>query len=237
MFVYINNLIIFSISLDEYIDHLHKVFTFLQENELKINLEECSFFLTEVKILRHMSSAKGLSPLNDKVKFISQCLPLKNLKQVRSFLGVVLYYRKYIMNFAMIAKPLYQLLKKDELFCWTEECTIVFHTLKKKIIETPILTAPNYSSPFIIRTDASRNGQGDVLSQWDKDCVEVPIYFESRSLFNSELNYSITDLEEKAVYYCVQKFKTYILLLQWFILIINHLYIYSLKENQLTVVI
>jgi len=81
MFVYINDLIIFSISLDEYIDHLHKVFTILKENEL-INLENCSIFQTAVKILRHISSAKGLSPLNDKVKFISQCLPLKILKQV-----------------------------------------------------------------------------------------------------------------------------------------------------------
>ena len=210
MFVYIDDLIIFSKSLDEHICHLHKVFTILQENELKINLEKCSFFKTEVKILGHLLSTKGLSPLNDKVKVISQWLPPKNLKQVRSFLGAVSYYRKFIKNFAMIAKPLYQLLKKDAPFCWTEDCTNSFHLLKNKLIEAPILTAPNYSKPFIIRTDASRDGLGGVLLQKNQDGIEVPIYFESRTLSNSELNYSITDLEGKAVYHCVQKFKPYI---------------------------
>jgi len=103
----------------------------------------------------------------------------------------------------MISKPLYNLLKKDVPFVWNNNCTIAFESLKEKLITAPILSSPDFSKPFIIRTDTSLDRVGGVLLQMSDQNIEVPIYFESRTLTPAELNYSVTDLEGTAVYYCV----------------------------------
>ena len=118
--------------------------------------------------------------------------------------------RKFIEKFEQTAKPQFQLLKKDIPFYWSLECNLLFSELKLKLTVVPILVPLDYSKPFIIRTDASRDGLGGVLLQRYEDDVEKPIYFESRSLSNSKENYCIRDLEGKAVYHCVKKFKAYI---------------------------
>jgi len=210
VFVYIDDLVIFSNSFEQHLLHLEKVFKILAENGLKVNFEKCSFFKEEVELLGHTLSTNGLSPLPSKVKVISNWLPPRTVTQLKSFLGAVGYYRKFIKNFAAIAKPLFNLLKKDTSFSWTEDCDSAFYLLKEKLITAPILSSPDYSKPFIIRTDASRDGLGGVLLQRDDNQVEVPLYYESRTLTKAEQNYSITDLEGKAVFYCVQKFKPFI---------------------------
>jgi len=210
MFVYIDDIIVFSKNTEEHIKHLKLVFEILYKNGLKVNFEKCTFFKTEVVLLGHILSTKGISPVPEKVKVIVNWLPPKNITQLKSFLGAIGYYRKFIEKFAQTAKPLFQLLKKDIPFFWSLECNLSFSELKLKLTVAPILVPPDYSKPFIIRTDASREGLGGVLLQRYEDDVEKPIYFESRSLSNSEENYCITDLEGKAVYHCVKKFKAYI---------------------------
>ncbi len=209
LFIYIDDLIVFSDSVESHIDHLTKVFSILEENGLKLNLEKCSFFKEEVILLGHTLSTKGISPIPDKVKVICNWIPPKNTTQLKSFLGAVGYYRKFIRNFAQIASPLFALLKKDVSYFWSDSCNSAFENLKYALTRAPILTPPDYSKPFIIRTDASKDGLGGVLLQINEDKLEVPIYFESRSLSPSESNYSVTDLEGKAVYHCVKKFKPY----------------------------
>ena len=209
LFVYIDDLIIFQL-FREHILHLNKAFQILQNNGLKINIEKCEFFKEEVKLLGHILSTRGISPIPDKIKVILNWDTPKNTTQLKSFLGVVGYYRKFIFQFANIANPLYALLKKDVPFIWTNSCTEAFIELKRRLTISPILTPPDFTKAFIIRTDASKDGLGGVLLQLNDDSKEVPIYFESRTLSSSELNYSITDLEGKAVYHCVRKFKPYI---------------------------
>ena len=155
----------------------------------------------------HRLSVNILSPIPEKVKIIANWTPPKTITQLKSFLGAVGYYRKFIKNFSMISKPLYNLLKKDVPFVWNNNCTIAFESLKEKLIRAPIFSSPDFSKPFIIRTDASLDGVGGVLLQMSDQNIEVPIYFESRTLTPAELNYSVTDLEETAVYYCVQNLK------------------------------
>jgi len=196
--------------MESHLEHLSKVFAILQENNLKINLEKCDFFKTEVTILDLRLSVNGLSPIPEKVKIIANWTPPKTITQLKSFLGAVGYYKKFIKNFSMISKPLYNLLKKDVPFVWNNNCTIAFESLKEKLIRAPIFSSPDFSKPFIIRTDASLDGVGGVLLQMSDQNIEVPIYFESRTLTPAELNYSVTDLEGTTVYYCVQKFKAYI---------------------------
>ena len=209
LFIYIDDLVIFSDSVESHIIHLNKVFSILKENRLKINLEKCTFFKTKVMLLGHVLSTEGISPIPDKVKVILNWLPPKNHTQLKSFLGAIGYYRKFIKNFAQIANPLFNLLKKDVPYVWSNDCNASFERLKRSLITAPILTPPDYTKPFIIRTDASRSGLGGVLLQTNENGIEVPIYFESRSLSPSECNYSVTDLEGKAVFHCVKKFKPY----------------------------
>ena len=209
LFVYIDDLIIFSQSLEAHIVHLQKVFSILLSNGLKINFEKCAFFKTEVNLLGHVLSINGLLPMPEKTKVILNWIPPKNVTQLKSFLGAVGYYRKFIKNFSQSANPLFELLKKNSKFIWSESCNLAFQELKDKLTKAPILNPPDFNKPFLIRTDASRTGLGGVLLQVKNDSTEVPICFESRTLTAAELNYSVTDLEGKAVYHCVRKFKPY----------------------------
>ena len=209
LFVYIDDLVIFSETYEAHLQDLNKVFNIIKENCLKINLEKCHFFKQEVELLGHTVSTKGISPIANKIKVISEWLPPTSITQLQSFLGAVGYYRKFIFNFAAIGKPLFALLKKGVKFDWTEKEEECFHELKKRLISAPILIMPDFSQPFIIRTDASLDGIGGVLLQ-KRDKKEMPIHFISRTLKPQELNYGITDLEGTAAAYCVKKFKSYI---------------------------
>ena len=210
MFVYIDDLVIFSPSIEEHIQDLRKVFTIIKNNGLKINLEKCHFFKKKVELLGHILSVEGVAPIPGKTEIIHNWLPPKNITQLRSFLGAVGYYRKFIFNFAKMARPLYKLLKKGTDFEWNTEQENSFQELKDRLVKAPILIMPDFEKPFIIRTDASYDGIGGVLLQKEEDGKEKPIHFISRSLKPSEKNYSITDLEGTAAFYSVKKFKPYI---------------------------
>jgi len=210
MFIYIDDLIIFSSSLNDHIVDLTKVFETIKTNGLKINLEKCHFFKESVELLGHTVSINGISPIPGKTKVIIEWLPPKNVTQLQSFLGTVGYYRKFIANFASIARPLFSLLKKGKEFLWGTKEQESFEELKRRLITAPILTMPDFDEPFIIRTDASKSGVGGVLIQKDVSGNEKPIHYVSRSLKPAESNYGITDLEGTAAAYCVKKFKAYI---------------------------
>ena len=137
-------------------------------------------------------------------------MPPKNITQLQSFLGAVSYYRKFIFNFAKIARPLNKLLKKGSDFEWNTDQDNSFQELKDRLVKAPILIMTDFDKPFIICTDASFDVLGDVLLQKEEDGKEKPIHFISRSLKPSEKNYSITDLEGTPAFYCVKKFKPYI---------------------------
>jgi len=210
MFIYIDDLIIFSSSLNTHITDLQRVFEIIKENGLKINLEKCNFFKESVELLGHTVTIEGISPIPEKTKVIVEWLPPTNVKQLQSFLGSVGYYRKFIANFASLAKPLFILLKKGNEFLWGNEQQESFEELKKRLITAPILVMPDYNKQFLIRTDASKDGVGGVLIQKDDLGNEKPIHFISRTLKPAENNYGITDLEGTAAAYCVKKFKSYI---------------------------
>jgi len=210
IFIYIDDVIIFSGSFEKHLEDIVKVFKILRENNLKINIEKCHFFQKEVELLGHLLTVDGLKPVPTKVEVIKRWLPPKNITDVRSFLGAVGYYRKFIPNFAAEATFLIKLLKKNSNFHWGPEEDLSFQTLKDRLITAPVLSLPDYDKEFIIRTDASRKGIGGVLIQKDEDGNEHPLHFVSRTLKSAELNYSVTDLEGLAAFYCVKKFKHYI---------------------------
>ena len=197
MFVYVDDLVVFSPSIEQHIEDLNKVFNIIKENNLKINLEKCNFFKEKVNLLGYTLSINGISPIQEKIQVILEWIPPKNITQLQSFLGAVGYYRKFIFNFANIAKPLFKLSKKGVKFIWDKEQDDSYNELKIKLASAPILTMPNFDKQFIIRTDASYDGIGGVFLQKDENNIEKPTHFVSRSLKPAEKNYAITDLEGK----------------------------------------
>jgi len=156
-------------------------------------------------------SADGIKPDETKLEAIKCIDEPKNTKELKSFLGLISYYRKYIRGCAQIAQPLTKLLKKDHKFQWNNEHKTAFNNLKQKLLEKPILAHPDFSKGFVLQTDASLDGIGAVLSQINNS-AEHPIAFASRTLRPAEKHYPITELETLSVVEFVKFFRPYLYL-------------------------
>jgi len=162
--VYIDDILIYSSSLEEHAKHLRKVFQRLRENKLYAKLEKCKFGVTEVDFLGHRITQQGLMMDDHKVKAILDWEPPKSVPALGSFLGLASYYRKFIKNFAKIAAPLTNLLKKFTVtYDWDEACDEAFGTLKGILVEAPVLKLPDFDKEFEIHSDASNFAIGGVI--------------------------------------------------------------------------
>ena len=152
---YLDNIIIYSSTPEEHLQHIKTVFEKLHHAKLSMKLSKCHFFAKEIQYLRHILGMEGIRPVPAKTEAIKAMHPPVNPKQVRAFLGLVRYYRKFIKNFAKIAKPLTVLTHMDVKFEWKETHHCAFMKLKDAIIEAPILRYPDTTKPYIVYTDAS----------------------------------------------------------------------------------
>ena len=159
--------------------------------------------------LGHVIYKEGLKTDDKKVMAIKNWVIPTNVSELKSFLGAIGYYRKFINQFVQVAAPLTKLLRKGITFNISKEKTTSFNNLKKCLIKVPILIFPDYTKQFFNRTDSSKKGLGGVLLQVAGE-LERPIHFVSRSLSSTERNYSISDLKGTSVHYCVKQFKFYI---------------------------
>ncbi|GJS42271.1 putative nucleotidyltransferase, ribonuclease H [Tanacetum coccineum] len=141
--VYLDDIVVYSHTLKEHVLHLKQVFQMLQENELYVKLEKCSFAQDKVEFLGHKIKDGGLMRDGAKIKAIQDWEPPTKVTELRSFLGLVNYYRRFIMGYSAIASPLTELLKKNKAWIWDEECQATFKSLKKTVIEEPVLRLPN----------------------------------------------------------------------------------------------
>jgi hypothetical protein len=162
----------------------------------------------ELAFLGHIVSRQGISPDPSKIDKIKNFPIPKNLTELRGFLGLASYYRKFIKDFSRIAKPINTLLKKDQTFKWTKKQQNAFNRLKNCLINAPILQYPNFDEPFYLHTDVSGSGLGAVLTQKD-DKNEYAIAYASKSLNKAEQNYSTTELECLAIVWAVEHFRQY----------------------------
>jgi len=211
--VYLDDIIIYSRTFEQHIDHLKLVFEALRTATLKIKLKKGFFCFPNIAFLGHIVGRNGISPDPAKVEKIMNFPEPTNLKELRGALGLFSYYRKFVKDFSRIAKPLLMLLKKDTPFEWNTKQQNAFDYLKKKLMEAPILQYPDFSKPFLIYTDASGTGLGAVLSQLNDEEKECVIAYASRSLNKAECNYGITDQECLAVVWAVKHFEQYLGLL------------------------
>ena len=207
--VYIDDVLVFSKDFDQHLHHLELVFTNLRKANLKLHPAKCKFATKQVKYLGHIVSKDGMKVNPENIAKILEAKSPCNQKQVKSVLGMTGYYRKFIKNYAKIAAPLHDLLKKDKKFCWSEEAEIAFKELKHKLVTAPILRYPQFDKEFVLSTDSSDFSIGYVLSQVH-DGKELPICYGGRALRNNELKWHITDKEGLALVEGIQHFRHYL---------------------------
>ena len=188
--VYIDDVIIVGKSFQEHLSNLREVFHRLREAGLKLKPCKYSFFQLSVKYLGHVVSREGVAADPDKIKKVATWPTPNSTKEVQSFLGFASYYRRFIQDFAEIAKPLHRLTERGVPFKWTAECQAAFEELRQQLISAPILADPDFGWQFILDTDASDMGLGAVLSQVDKEGRERP--YGSQLLSKAERRYCVT---------------------------------------------
>ena len=208
---YIDDLNVYSDNEHEHLHHLELVFQCIEAANLILNPEKCFFFKNHLKFLGYIVTKDGIHTDPDKIKKIIEYPRPKSITQVRAFLGIASYYRRFIKDFAAIARPLHDQTKTKKKIPWTQATTNSFETLKKKLTTAPVLARPDFNKEFILVTDASKLGLGCVLTQLDEEGKEHPIVFASRGLKPNEVNYAPTKLECLAVVWAVKLFRPYLL--------------------------
>jgi RNase H-like domain found in reverse transcriptase/Reverse transcriptase (RNA-dependent DNA polymerase) len=229
--VYLDDTIVYSKTFDEHLEHLKETFIRIRKAGLKLNLEKCNFWMQRLPFLGHIVTSIGIAPDPKKIEAVQNIQPPKTTTQLRSFLGLVGYYRQFIRNFSEVAKSLTLLLHKDQHYEWTEKQQIAFDKLKKRLITAPILQYPDFEKPFILATDASYHGFGATLSQLDENRKEHPVAYASKSLTRGEINYGATELECAAIVWAIEHFHRYLGTAK-FILLTDHLALKWLKTAE-----
>ena len=163
--IYLNDIIVTGKAFDEMITNLCQILDRFREAGLKLKPKKCHLFAHEVEFLGHIVSAQGIRTDPKKTEAVTTWPDPKCVRDVRSFLGLCSYYRRFIFQFSDIAKPLHKLTEKGQKFEWTEQCVRAFKILKQKLTEAPILAHPDFGKPFILDTDASGQAIAAVLSQ------------------------------------------------------------------------
>ena len=218
--VYLDDIIVFSDTKEEHIKRLKAVFQKLMAAGLKLKPTKCFFFRDEIEYLGHVVSGKGISTNPKKIEAVTKWPTPKTVYDVRSFLGFVGYYRRFIKNFSKITKPIREVITglenqskraaKKTYVEWTDTADSAFETLKTMCVSTPILAYPNYQLPFILHTDSSTDGLGAVLYQ-KQDGKQRVIAYASRSVSKAESNYPAHKLEFLALKWAVcEKFHEYL---------------------------
>lgn len=206
--VYLDDLIIFGRNLEEHNINLMSVFTRLRKVNLKLNPQKCEFLKRQILYLGHIISAEGILPDPDKISSIENYPTPTTTDDVKRFVAMANYYRKFINNFAAIASPLNKLGRKGVKFEWTKECQSAFVILKKALSEPPILDYPDFreSNRFILTTDSSGFAIGGVLCNSNGR----PVAYASRKLEKGELNYQTIEKELVAIVWSIKYFRPYL---------------------------
>ncbi|WVZ59152.1 hypothetical protein U9M48_009344 [Paspalum notatum var. saurae] len=204
--VFIDDILIYSKDAVEHEQHLRVVLEKLRSHQLYAKYGKCEFWLEKVAFLGHIVTAKGVAVDPEKVRAVSEWQQPTNVTEVRSFLGLAGYYRRFIEGFAKIAGPLFALQKKGAKFEWTTACEKSFQELKARLTIAPVLVQPDIFRDFVIYCDVSRQGLGCVLMQDGK-----VIAYASRKLKDHEQNYPTHDLELAAVVHALKIWRHYLL--------------------------
>ncbi|GJY06990.1 putative reverse transcriptase domain-containing protein [Tanacetum coccineum] len=203
--VFIDDILIYSKSKEEHAEHLKLILELLKKEELYAKFSKCEFWLSNVQFLGHVINSKGIHVDPAKIESIKDWASPKTPTEIRQFLGLDGYYRRFIEGFSKIAKPVTKLTQKSAKFDWSEKAEAAFQLLKQKLCSAPILALPEGSENFMVYCDASRKGLDAVLMQREK-----VIAYASRQLKIHEKNYTTHDLELGAIVFALKMWRHYL---------------------------
>jgi hypothetical protein len=163
--VFIDDILIYSKTKEDHANHIRVILQRLRDHRLYAKFSKCEFWLDSVKFLGHTISSEGISVDPTKVQEVMDWTPPTSVHQIRSFLELVGYYHRFILDFSKIAKPMTELLKKEVKFHWDDKCEEAFHILRKLLTTAPVLAQPDSTQPFDVYCDAFGTGLGCVLMQ------------------------------------------------------------------------
>ena len=210
MEVFMDDFSIFGPSFDACLEHLTQILDVCVNKRLVFSWEKSHFMVREGIVLGLLVSSKGLEVDKAKVEVIQDLALPKSIRELRTFLGHVIFYRLFIQDFAKVSKPLTSLLCKEKYFIIEEEGKHAFMQLKRSLVEAPILQSPNWDLPFEIMCDASDFAVGTILGQRiDKNLTAI--CYVSKTLADAQLNYTTTEKKLLAVVFALEKFRPYIL--------------------------
>ncbi|KAJ8755397.1 hypothetical protein K2173_019195 [Erythroxylum novogranatense] len=210
MEVFMDDFTVYGDSFDACLSNLARVLQRCIEKNLILNFEKCHFMVSEGIVLGHLISSKGIEVDKAKIEVISSLPYPTCIRDIRSFLGHVGFYRRFLKDFSKIALPLSKLLQKDEKFEFDDSCKKAFNILKSKLISPPILVAPDWHLPFELSCDASNCVVGAMLGQREEKLPRV-IAYASKTLDPAQINYTTTEKELFAVVFALEKFRQYLL--------------------------
>ena len=207
--VYLDDIIVFGGSFDEELERLEVVLRRLRAANLKLSPKKCLFFQSEVPFLGNIVGRDGVKTDPQKVAAVQDWPVPTCVADVKSFVGLCTYYRRFVKQFAQIASPLHQLTRKGARFEWSATCQVAFDSLKRALVEAPVLPYPDPASPYLLDTDASAEGLGAVLSQV-KDGKECVVAYYSAKFTDPEKNYCVTRKELLAIVKSTEHFHPYL---------------------------
>lgn len=203
--VFFDDILVYSMSFEEHVSHLHQVRSILRDNNWQVKLSKCEFGRQQIAYLGHVMNGEGVATDPSKIATIQDWPVPESVKQLRSFLRIGGYCRKFIRNYGVISKPLTNLLRKGVLFLWISEHEIAFQTLKLALVSAPVLALPDFSKEFILETDASDLGIGAVLMQG-----EHPLAFISRALGPRNQGLSVYEKEYLSILLAIDQWHSYL---------------------------
>lgn len=192
--VFVDDILIYSRSLSNHVQHLQSVFQILTEHHLKVKKSKCSFAQQRLAYLGHVISPNGVSTDEDKILVVRNWPTPTNVKELRGFLGLTGYYCKFVRYYGVLSKPLTNLLRKGQSYIWTATTEQAFQSLRQALVTAPVLAMPDFTAPFVVETDASDKGIGAILMQ-----KQHPIAFLNRALGPRHQGLSTYEKESLAI--------------------------------------
>ena len=211
MVVYMDEVLVFRKDMKSHLQHLEIVLSRLKEHKLYVSPKKCDFMKKEINFLGLVVGQKGIKVDPKKVEVLKAWPKPKTLTEVRSFMGLLQFFRRFIKDFSKLSAPLTNLTRKGEgIQKWDERCDESFELLKSAITSSPILIAPDWKKPFRGHIDASETAVGGTLTQLDADGRDRVIAFFSKKLSLAEQNYTANDRELLGLVYFLQRFRCYL---------------------------